>query len=117
MTSLSQQVGFQVSVPNLKRLGVDVTTIGESEFGGQPAAVMQYEHGSYTFLLYSFNKSGKLIRQMKQVDNGSHHFYVTSGGAVSVVVWKDRYTGYHALAAKSTEQDLLELAENVVTIG
>jgi hypothetical protein len=117
VTWLSKDLGFKVDVPDLKRLGVESKTVGEAEFGGQHAAVMQYQGRSTDFLLYSFSGSTKLIDQMRYVASGDRQFYVTSGGEVSVVVWKDRCSGYHALAAKLTEQDLLALAANVAVLA
>ena len=116
MPALNRNVGFRVDVPDLKRLGVEFTTVGESDFGGQHAAVIQYQYGYSMFLLYSFSQASKLFTEMRHVDSGSKEFYVTSGGAVSVVAWKDRLSGFHAIAAKSSETELLALAESVSSI-
>jgi len=115
--SLSRDLGFKVMVPDLTRLGASLTTVGESQFGGRPAAVVEYKLGYGDYLLYSFSQNSNLLKQMRKVDCSTCSFYVTSGGSVSVVVWKDRVLGYRALAAKVTEQDLLKLAENVARIA
>jgi len=112
VSSISKDLGYQVDVPDLKSLGVDVTTVGESDFGGHRAAVMQYEHGYSVFLLYSFSETSKVLDAMRLVDSGAHQFYVASGGAVSVAVWKSK-PGYHALASKTTEPEILALAQKV----
>ena len=117
MPMLYKNVGFKVDVPDLKRLGVEFTTVGESDFGGQHAAVIQYQYGYSMFLLYSFSHAPQLFKDMRQVDSGSRKFFVTSGGEVSVVAWKDRCSGYHAIAAKSTETQLLSLAESVASMA
>ena len=110
MSSLSAQVGFQVQVPDLKCLGIQMTMVGESEFGGQHAAVMQYQHGNAVYLLYAFSDGKHLIPEMRLVRSGGRQYFVTSEDAVSVVAWRDGQHGYHALAARSTEQELLALA-------
>ena len=115
--SLSGDVGFNVHVPNLKRLGVELKAVGESDFGGQHAAVMQYQYGGSEILLYSFSKTGDLLRKMRHVVSEQRHFYVTSDGAVSVVAWQGQDAGFHALAAKSTESDLVDLASNVASVS
>ena len=113
MPTLSKDVGFTVKVPNLGKIGVEVTTVGESNFVGRPAAVVQYHKGYSTFLMYSFNHSTNLFGKMRKVNAVNHNFYITSGGEVSVVAWKDNTEGYKAIAAKLTEEDLLALAENI----
>lgn len=117
MSMLYRNVGFRVDVPDLKKLGVEFTTVGESNFGGQHAAVIQYQYGYSMFLLYSFSQAPQLFNDMRQVESGNHKFFVTSGGEVSVVAWKDRCSGYHAIAAKSTETQLLSLAESVASLA
>jgi len=113
---LSHDLGFKVNVPDLQRLGGEMTTYGESVFCGQPAAVVEYKKGFSDILLYSFSQNSKLLDGMRRVDSGRQHFYVSSGGAVSVVVWEGKTSGFHALAAKLTENDLLALAEDVARI-
>jgi len=110
MPTLSAQVGFTVHMPDLKKLGIETVAVGESEFIGHPAAVAEYQQGNAVYLMYSFRDSHNLLCEMRQVDSADHKFYVTSGGAVSVVAWQDKTSGYHALAAKTTEQELLALA-------
>ena len=117
MPMLNKNVGFRVDVPDLKKLGVEFTTVGETDFGGQHAAVMQYQYGYSMFLLYSFSQASNLFKEMRQVESGNRKFFVTSGGEVSVVAWQDRCSGYHAIAAKSTESQLLSLAESVAQLA
>jgi len=113
MADLSKDVGFAVQVPDLKSMGATLKNVGESDFAGHRAAVMQFEQSGYVFLMYSVHDTGNLLPQMRHV-NGSHRpFFVTSSGSVSVVAWVDPHTGYRAIAAKSTEQDLLSLASKI----
>ena len=114
LTTISNELSFQVDALDLKRIGGDLTAVGKSEFGGQHAAVMQYQYGDSIILVYTFGHKTKVFQDMTQLDVPDNHFYLTSGGAVSVVAWKDKESGYRAIAAKATEKDILALAENVV---
>jgi len=51
---------------------------------------------------------------MRRIVAGKNQFYISSGGAVSVIAWKDRHSGYFALAAKATEKDIANLAGKIV---
>ncbi len=113
MSSLSKDVGFQVSVPNLKAIGANLKTVGESDFAGHRAAVMQFEHNGYQFLMYSVRSAGALLSQMRSVSSPHGPLFVVSSGAVSVVAWNDPKAGCRAIAAQSTEQDLIALAIKV----
>lgn len=115
VATVSKDLKFKVTPPDLKQLGAKLTKVGKSEFGGQEAAVLQYQYGKSVLLLYSFNQESKLFKEMKQVHAGKNLFYLSSGGAVSVISWKDRRSGYYALAAKATEKDLVNLAGKMVT--
>ena len=112
---LSGRLGFNVEVPHLEPLGAQFASMGQSEFGGQDAAVMQYQYGQSIVLLYSFNDRSRLFSDMKQIDPGENPLYLTSDGAVSVVAWQDRSSVFHALAAKSTEEDIIALARLILT--
>lgn len=113
LSVVSKELAFKVDALDLKRWGGDLTAIGRSEFGGQHAAVMQYQYGDSIILVYTFPHVTSLFGDMKRVDSTGQPFYVTSGGAVSIAAWKDKECGYRALAAKATEKDILALAENV----
>ena len=115
VAKLSDDLGFKVEVPNLSQLGVELSSVSQAKFDGQPAAVMQYQYGNSRVLLYSFSDQSPLFREMKQVDLTSVPLYLASSGAVSVVAWQDRSACFHALAAKSTEENMLHLARMVVT--
>jgi hypothetical protein len=65
-------------------------------------------------LLYKFDQASDQFKEMKQVHAGKNLFYLSSAGAVSVISWKDRRSGYYALAAKATEKDLVGLATKMV---
>lgn len=112
--SISKTMGFFVKPPDLRQVGGKLTRAGTTSFGGQKAAVFQYQYGKSEFLLYVFAKPSKLFKDMKKAQVGKNLFYVSSGGAVSVVAWKDRRFGYYSLAAKATEKDLVTLATKVV---
>jgi len=114
VASVSKDLQFSIVAPDLKQLGGKLTKVGKSEFGGQQAAVLQYQYGKSVFLLYRFLQPSKQFNQMKQVQAGKNLFYVSSAGAVSVIAWKDRKSGYYALASKATEKDLLALAGKMV---
>ena len=115
VAKLSDDLGFKVEVPNLSQLGVELSSIGHANFGGQPAAVMQYQYGDSRILLYSFGDETPLFNQMREVDMTSIPLFLTSSGAVSVVAWQDRSACFHALVAKSSEENMLNLARMVVT--
>jgi hypothetical protein len=112
--SISKTLQFTVKPPDLRQLGGKLTRAGTTSFGGQKSAVFQYQYGKSEFLLYVFDKPSKLFKDMKKTQAGKNLFYVSSGGAVSVVAWKDRRFGYYSLAAKATEKDLVNLAAKVV---
>ncbi len=110
LKAVSKELGFPVVAPDLRQLGGKLIRAGTGEFGGEPSAVMQYQYGRSVFLLYRFQQRAGQIEEMRMHRIGKDPFYVASGGAVSVVAWKDRRTGYYAVAAKATEKDLLGLA-------
>ena len=114
LNTVSKDLNFKVVPPDLKQLGGKLIQVGKSEFGGKPAATMQYQYGKSVLILYRFIEPIKLLDEMKQVHAGPNLFYLSSGGAVSVIAWKDHHSGYYALAAKATEKDLLSLAGKVV---
>ena len=116
LTTLSKELKYRVIAPDLRQLGAKLTRIGKDQFAGQPAAVLQYQYGKSVLLLYRFNRASKQFRDMKQVRAGKSLFYLSSGGAVSVISWKDRRAGYYALAAKATEKDLVALAGKMVLV-
>ena len=113
MQTLSEQIGFNVRIPNLKPIGADMKTVGEAEFGGRPAAVIQFEHNQAPYLLYTYTASEQPFADMRKVVAGGQEFFVTSGGDVSVVAWKDAGSCYHALAAKLSEDNLVRMAVEV----
>ena len=111
--SISKSLKFSVKPPDLRQLGGKLVRAGTTSFGGQKTAIFQYQYGRSEFLLYVFEKPSKLFKDMKKVQSEKNLFYVSSGGAVSVVAWKDRRVGYYSLAAKATEKDLVTLAAKV----
>ncbi len=112
--SLSNELHIKVAPPDLRQLGGKLTRIGTDEFGGQQAAVYQYQYGKSVLLLYYFREASKQFKEMKEVRTAKTLFFVSSGGAVSVIAWQDRRSGFYALAAKATEKDLVTLAGKMV---
>jgi hypothetical protein len=111
---LSKKLKFRVRPPDLRQLGCKVTRSSIAEFGGQPSAVFQYQYGKSVVLMYSFNNPSVLFKEMKQVHQARSLFYCSSSGPATVVAWKDRRSGYFAIAAKATEKDLVVLAGKIV---
>lgn len=112
--AISKELGLKVAPPDLRQLGGKLTKVGKAEFGGAQAAVMQYQYGKSVFLLYYFAQPSKQYKDMSLVHAGKNQFYLSSAGAVSVISWKDRRSGYYALVAKATEKDLVALAGKMV---
>ena len=112
--AISNTLKFKVKPPDLRQLGGKLTRASTTPFGGEQTAVFQYQYGKSVFLLYVLNKPSVLFKDMKKVQDGKTLFYCSSGGPASVVAWKDRRSGYFALAAKATEKDLVTLASKIV---
>lgn len=111
---LAHEMQFQVKAPDLRQLGGKLTKSSSADFGGEKAIVMHYQYGKSDFLLYRFQQPSKLFDTMKKAIIKGHVFFFDSGGAVTVVAWKDKKVGYYALAAKATEKDLLALADKML---
>jgi hypothetical protein len=113
-SALSKELHFKVLPPDLKQLGGKLNRVSKAEFGGQQAAVFDYQYGKSEFLLYRFIEPSNEFKDMKKVHAAKNLFYISSSGPTTVVAWKDRRSGYYALAAKATEKDLITLAGKMV---
>ena len=117
LKALSRQLKMPIKSPDLRQIGGKLVKSSAAVFGGVQAAVMQFQYGKSVFLLYRFQEPSKLLKDMRRFEDKGNLYYYASGGSVAVVVWKDKQIGFNALAAKSTEADLLALVAASLATG
>ena len=114
LKTISTELKSPVAIPDLRQLGLKLSRMTSTEFGGVHAALMECSYGKSVVLIYRFLKPSGLMPQMKVSKGKTSTFYYDSDQSVSVVAWKDKKLGFYAIAANSTEKDLLGLADKIV---
>ena len=114
LKTISTELKTPVLVPDLRQLGIKLSRMTSTDFGGVHAALMECSYGKSVVLIYRFVNPSGLMPQMKMSKGKTNTFYYDSDQSVSVVAWKDKKLGFYAIAAKSTEKDLLGLADKIV---